>query len=444
MSIIRRPWRGRALLDRARLHATGPLLTGPLITGLTTGLALGASLLVASPATTVHATVDLAPLTATTNTATANTPAANTPAANTPATDTPATTDPVAADSTTTPPPTADLAVITTTTTEPTRHCVVHQPTGHWQGRDHEDQWAAGLYPARERYPEGWLALTFDDGPHLTRTPVVLELLAKHDLHATFFLTGFAIRSSTYHLVQQMVEQGHALANHGWRHDIHMADQIDGLDDLEAYIEAELELTQIRVDLAMMADDAEDFAAMDQRVFGRLHRGRSRQRQLDAMPELRERHQALLKERGFEAGDRPVALRWARPPGGRPYLGRYSARERSAFARVLGRMDLTLVMWNGGSGDSDPHLSPRERMDPERITKTIRKAARRGGIYVAHDRLAARGLRAMIEALAQSDAEVVSLERLWWAKHEARGWCAPTDEPANRAGPTEEPTAANV
>ena len=413
MSIIRRPWRGRARSGRARLHTTAPL-----ITGLTTGLALGSSLLVASPATTVHATVDLAAITST-----PLTPAALAPAAITPATLTPAATDPVSADPAAPTLADADLAA----TTPATSHgCVVHQPTGRWRGRDHEDQWAAGLYPARERYPEGWLALTFDDGPHPTRTPVVLELLAEYDLHATFFLTGFAIRSSTYHLVQQMVEQGHTLANHGWRHDIHMANEVNGLDDLEAYIEAELELTQIRMDLAMLARDAEDFAAMDQQVFGRLHRGRSRQRQLDAMPGLRERHQALLQERGFEAGDRPVALRWARPPGGRPYLGRYSAQERSAFARVLGRMDLTLVMWNGGSGDSDPHLPPRERMDPARITATIRKAARRGGIYVAHDRIAVRGLRAMIEALADSDAEVVSLERLWWAKHEDRGWCAPT------------------
>ncbi len=35
----------------------------------------------------------------------------------------------------------------------------------------------------------GW-ALTFDDGPHAQGTPAVLEVLARHEVRATFFLVG--------------------------------------------------------------------------------------------------------------------------------------------------------------------------------------------------------------------------------------------------------------
>lgn len=38
--------------------------------------------------------------------------------------------------------------------------------------------------------PRGLVALTFDDGPHRTLTPALLELLAKHHVRATFFMLG--------------------------------------------------------------------------------------------------------------------------------------------------------------------------------------------------------------------------------------------------------------
>lgn len=61
------------------------------------------------------------------------------------------------------------------------------------------------------------IALTFDDGPHLRDTPQVLDVLAKHDIHATFFLVG---RSAEQHpqLVRQIHQSGHQLALHCYRH----------------------------------------------------------------------------------------------------------------------------------------------------------------------------------------------------------------------------------
>lgn len=303
-------------------------------------------------------------------------------------------------------------------------HCLGPEPTGRWAGRSSDDEWARGLYPARERYPEGWLALTFDDGPHPSRTRVVLDELARHGQHATFFLTGHAIRSSTYPLVQRMIAEGHTLANHGWRHDVAMAEQIDTITELEDYIESELELTQIRVDMALLASSADDFEAMDERVFAGLRWTDDRADQLAAMPELRRRHRALLDEHGHAEGTRPLALEWVRPPGGNPYVGkRWTNAERETFGRVVNRMGLSVVMWNHGSGDSDPSLEPEDRMDPDRVAETGRKAGRRGGVYVAHDRIDPEAARALLKSIAASGAVVVGLEELRQAKLEAAGSC---------------------
>jgi len=57
------------------------------------------------------------------------------------------------------------------------------------------------------------LAITFDDGPNPAITPGLLELLAKHNAKATFFLVGKYVRDSPG-LVKEIVLQGHAVGNH--------------------------------------------------------------------------------------------------------------------------------------------------------------------------------------------------------------------------------------
>jgi peptidoglycan/xylan/chitin deacetylase (PgdA/CDA1 family) len=65
--------------------------------------------------------------------------------------------------------------------------------------------------------PEHHVALTFDDGPHPLSTPAFLELLAEHDVRATFFLLGrYAAESPD--LVRRMADAGHEVAVHGWTH----------------------------------------------------------------------------------------------------------------------------------------------------------------------------------------------------------------------------------
>ncbi|PWB70196.1 MAG: chitooligosaccharide deacetylase NodB-like protein [Anaerolineales bacterium] len=61
------------------------------------------------------------------------------------------------------------------------------------------------------------LALTFDDGPHPRDTPQVLEVLAQHNIRATFFLIGRNVEQHPQ-LVNQIHKSGHQLALHCYRH----------------------------------------------------------------------------------------------------------------------------------------------------------------------------------------------------------------------------------
>lgn len=61
------------------------------------------------------------------------------------------------------------------------------------------------------------LALTFDDGPSAECTEVLLDGLKQRGIHATFFLMGENIPGKEA-LVVRMKEEGHLIANHGYRH----------------------------------------------------------------------------------------------------------------------------------------------------------------------------------------------------------------------------------
>ena len=61
------------------------------------------------------------------------------------------------------------------------------------------------------------VALTFDDGPHQTCTPALLDGLKQRGVKATFFLMGENIAGKEL-LVQRMQEEGHLIGNHSYRH----------------------------------------------------------------------------------------------------------------------------------------------------------------------------------------------------------------------------------
>lgn len=62
------------------------------------------------------------------------------------------------------------------------------------------------------------VALTFDDGPHPTYTPQILDLLRSYGVRATFCVVGTQVRQYPA-LVARMVREGHSLCNHSWHHD---------------------------------------------------------------------------------------------------------------------------------------------------------------------------------------------------------------------------------
>lgn len=65
--------------------------------------------------------------------------------------------------------------------------------------------------------PARQIALTFDDGPHSTYTPMLLDGLKERGVKATFFLMGESIPGNE-ELVSRMQEEGHLIGNHSYRH----------------------------------------------------------------------------------------------------------------------------------------------------------------------------------------------------------------------------------
>jgi peptidoglycan-N-acetylglucosamine deacetylase len=59
--------------------------------------------------------------------------------------------------------------------------------------------------------------LTFDDGPHPTTTPELLDLLARLKVKATFFLIGDQAKAHP-EIVRRLVSEGHAIGNHSMSH----------------------------------------------------------------------------------------------------------------------------------------------------------------------------------------------------------------------------------
>jgi len=80
-------------------------------------------------------------------------------------------------------------------------------PTGQWCGRTF-----TGLSRGTKR-----LALTYDDGPNDPHTQRLLEVLAKHDVRATFFLIGRYARQHP-DIAREIVQAGHVVGNHTFTH----------------------------------------------------------------------------------------------------------------------------------------------------------------------------------------------------------------------------------
>ena len=80
-------------------------------------------------------------------------------------------------------------------------------PTGQWFGRTF-----IGTSRASRQ-----LALTYDDGPNDPHTLRLLEVLAKHNVHATFFLIGGFLERRP-DIAREVVKAGHIVGNHTFTH----------------------------------------------------------------------------------------------------------------------------------------------------------------------------------------------------------------------------------
>jgi peptidoglycan/xylan/chitin deacetylase (PgdA/CDA1 family) len=62
-----------------------------------------------------------------------------------------------------------------------------------------------------------FIAITFDDGPHPTLTPQLLDMLKQRGIHATFFVLGSLVKDHP-EIVRRALAEGHEIANHSWDH----------------------------------------------------------------------------------------------------------------------------------------------------------------------------------------------------------------------------------
>jgi len=80
-------------------------------------------------------------------------------------------------------------------------------PTGQWFGRTF-----TGFGRGSKK-----IALTYDDGPNDPHTLKLLEVLAEHDVRATFFMIGRYVRERP-DIVREVARAGHVIGNHTFTH----------------------------------------------------------------------------------------------------------------------------------------------------------------------------------------------------------------------------------
>jgi peptidoglycan-N-acetylglucosamine deacetylase len=80
-------------------------------------------------------------------------------------------------------------------------------PTGQWYGHTF-----IGLGPGSKQ-----IALTYDDGPNDPHTLKLLEVLARHEVRATFFMIGRYVRQRP-EIAREVARAGHVIGNHTFTH----------------------------------------------------------------------------------------------------------------------------------------------------------------------------------------------------------------------------------
>lgn len=72
------------------------------------------------------------------------------------------------------------------------------------------------------RLDNDFVLLTFDDGPDPIKTPLILDILAKHNITAIFFMVGNRAEKAP-EIVNRVVAEGHFIGNHSYEHNNFMS-----------------------------------------------------------------------------------------------------------------------------------------------------------------------------------------------------------------------------
>jgi peptidoglycan/xylan/chitin deacetylase (PgdA/CDA1 family) len=89
------------------------------------------------------------------------------------------------------------------------------------------------------------IALTFDDGPNEPYTSEILDILARYNVQATFFVIGRNVELYP-ETAGRIIAEGHVLGNHSYSHDVLQALTQDNYDDLEKAQETIFEASGVR------------------------------------------------------------------------------------------------------------------------------------------------------------------------------------------------------
>ena len=74
-----------------------------------------------------------------------------------------------------------------------------------------------GVTHSRGLRHQPYIAMTFDDGPHATNTPRLLDILRRRNIKATFYVIGKNVDMYP-HLTRRIVAEGHEIGNHTYTH----------------------------------------------------------------------------------------------------------------------------------------------------------------------------------------------------------------------------------
>ncbi len=85
-----------------------------------------------------------------------------------------------------------------------------------YQSMSPSGQWYGKTFTRLPHAPKK-LALTYDDGPNDPYTLQLMEVLAKHNVHATFFTIGRYVQQKPQ-IVRDLIKAGHIVGNHTYTH----------------------------------------------------------------------------------------------------------------------------------------------------------------------------------------------------------------------------------